>query len=57
MFTYFLVTAGVAFDVIQEPPAMGAVNDPITGACVTDPARRSCIQFQASNVTIGDCHS
>jgi len=32
MVSYFIVTAGVAYDVINEPPAIGGTQDPITGA-------------------------
>jgi hypothetical protein len=30
--SYFLVTAGIAYDIINEPPAVGAVQDEATGA-------------------------
>ena len=30
--SYFLVTAGIAFDIINEPPAIGGERDPATGA-------------------------
>ncbi|KAG2439347.1 hypothetical protein HXX76_004706 [Chlamydomonas incerta] len=30
--SYFFVTAGVAYDIINEPPAVGATTDPVTGA-------------------------
>ncbi|PNH12787.1 hypothetical protein TSOC_000272 [Tetrabaena socialis] len=30
--SYFFVTAGVAYDIINEPPAVGAHTDPETGA-------------------------
>ncbi|GFR43784.1 hypothetical protein Agub_g4901 [Astrephomene gubernaculifera] len=29
--SYFFVTAGVAYDIINEPPAVGAMPDPRTG--------------------------
>jgi len=29
--SYFLVTAGIAFDIINEPPAIGGERDPATG--------------------------
>jgi hypothetical protein len=29
--TYFMVTAGIAYDIINEPPAVGATTDPVTG--------------------------
>ncbi|KAL6748263.1 hypothetical protein V8C86DRAFT_2883175 [Haematococcus lacustris] len=29
--SYFVVTAGIAYDVINEPPAVGGVQDPVTG--------------------------
>lgn len=29
--SYFLVTAGIAYDIINEPPAVGAVQDEATG--------------------------
>eukprot|EP00882_Tetradesmus_deserticola_P003399 GHRQ01003595.1.p2 GENE.GHRQ01003595.1~~GHRQ01003595.1.p2 ORF type:complete len:141 (+),score=44.25 GHRQ01003595.1:231-653(+) len=29
--SYFLVTAGIAYDIINEPPAIGAVQDEATG--------------------------
>ncbi|WIA09756.1 hypothetical protein OEZ85_009134 [Tetradesmus obliquus] len=29
--SYFLVTAGIAYDIINEPPAVGAVQDEVTG--------------------------
>lgn len=33
--SYFFVTAGVAYDIINEPPAIGARQDPVTGGqCV-----------------------
>lgn len=32
IFSYFLVTAGIAFDIINEVPAVGAHQDPVTGA-------------------------
>lgn len=32
LISYFLVTAGIAYDMIQEPPAVGAAPDPVTGA-------------------------
>uniref|UniRef100_A0A6S8JQZ3 Oligosaccharyltransferase complex subunit n=1 Tax=Dunaliella tertiolecta TaxID=3047 RepID=A0A6S8JQZ3_DUNTE len=31
MVSYFIVTAGVAYDVINEPPAIGGFQDPVTG--------------------------
>eukprot|EP00775_Hariotina_reticulata_P010562 gene10562-10722_t len=31
IFSYFLVTAGIAYDIINEPPAIGATQDPTTG--------------------------
>jgi len=31
MVSYFIVTAGVAYDVINEPPAIGGAQDPVTG--------------------------
>ncbi|KXZ52799.1 hypothetical protein GPECTOR_8g186 [Gonium pectorale] len=30
--SYFFVTAGVAYDIINEPPAIGGTTDPVTGA-------------------------
>eukprot|EP00195_Chlamydomonas_chlamydogama_P016326 CAMPEP_0202897998 /NCGR_PEP_ID=MMETSP1392-20130828/6607_1 /ASSEMBLY_ACC=CAM_ASM_000868 /TAXON_ID=225041 /ORGANISM="Chlamydomonas chlamydogama, Strain SAG 11-48b" /LENGTH=136 /DNA_ID=CAMNT_0049583781 /DNA_START=78 /DNA_END=488 /DNA_ORIENTATION=- len=30
--SYFLVTSGIAYDIIVEPPAVGAAPDPKTGA-------------------------
>jgi hypothetical protein len=35
--SYFMVTAGIAYDIINEPPAIGAVQDEATGAA-------SCLQ-------------
>lgn len=32
MLSYFLVTAGIAYDIINEPPAIGGQPDPVTGA-------------------------
>jgi hypothetical protein len=29
--SYFLVTSGVAYDIINEPPAVGTQPDPLTG--------------------------
>jgi hypothetical protein len=29
--SYFFVTAGIAYDIINEPPAFGAEQDPVTG--------------------------
>jgi hypothetical protein len=29
--SYFIVTAGIAYDIINEPPAVGAIPDPRTG--------------------------
>lgn len=29
--SYFLVTSGVAYDIINEPPAVGVQPDPVTG--------------------------
>ncbi|GBF90257.1 oligosaccharyltransferase complex subunit-like protein [Raphidocelis subcapitata] len=29
--SYFFITCGVAYDIIQEPPAVGAEKDPVTG--------------------------
>jgi hypothetical protein len=29
--SYFVVTAGIAYDIINEPPAVGGVQDPVTG--------------------------
>ncbi len=29
--SYFFVTAGIAYDIINEPPAVGATTDPVTG--------------------------
>lgn len=29
--SYFFVTSGIAYDIIQEPPAFGAEQDPKTG--------------------------
>eukprot|EP00879_Flechtneria_rotunda_P026974 GHRR01028827.1.p1 GENE.GHRR01028827.1~~GHRR01028827.1.p1 ORF type:complete len:111 (+),score=23.91 GHRR01028827.1:380-712(+) len=29
--SYFLVTAGIAYDIINEPPAVGATTDEATG--------------------------
>lgn len=31
MLSYFIVTAGIAYDIINEPPAVGGVQDPVTG--------------------------
>lgn len=31
LFSYFIVTSGVAYDIINEPPAVGAQPDPVTG--------------------------
>lgn len=31
MVSYFLVTAGIAYDIINEPPAVGGHPDPVTG--------------------------
>lgn len=31
MFSYFMVTAGIAYDMINEPPAVGSYTDPATG--------------------------
>lgn len=31
--SYFLITSGVIYDVIVEPPAMGQSQDPKTGGC------------------------
>jgi hypothetical protein len=33
--SYFLVTAGIAYDIINEPPAIGGEQDPVTGAALT----------------------
>lgn len=33
--SYFLVTAGIAYDIINEPPAIGAVQDEATGVATT----------------------
>ncbi|GLC37813.1 hypothetical protein PLESTB_001479300 [Pleodorina starrii] len=30
--SYFFVTAGIAYDIINEPPAVGGQTDPVTGA-------------------------
>jgi hypothetical protein len=32
--SYFLVTAGIAYDIINEPPAIGGEQDPVTGAAL-----------------------
>jgi hypothetical protein len=32
--SYFFVTAGIAYDIINEPPAIGARQDPVTGVWV-----------------------
>lgn len=29
--SYFMVTAGIAYDIINEPPAIGGHQDPVTG--------------------------
>lgn len=29
--SYFVVTAGIAYDMINEPPAIGGTQDPKTG--------------------------
>jgi hypothetical protein len=29
--SYFFVTAGIAYDIINEPPAVGGQTDPVTG--------------------------
>jgi hypothetical protein len=31
LLSYFFITAGVAYDIIHEPPAVGAHPDPVTG--------------------------
>lgn len=31
MFSYFIVTSGIVYDIINEPPAMGGRQDPVTG--------------------------
>lgn len=31
MGSYFMVTAGIAYDIINEPPAIGGHQDPVTG--------------------------
>ena len=31
MLSYFIVTAGIAYDMINEPPAVGGTQDPATG--------------------------
>ncbi|KAF8073248.1 hypothetical protein HT031_000909 [Scenedesmus sp. PABB004] len=31
LLSYFLVTAGIAYDIINEPPAVGGVHDEATG--------------------------
>jgi len=31
LLSYFFVTAGIAYDIINEPPAIGARQDPATG--------------------------
>lgn len=31
LLSYFFVTAGIAYDIINEPPAIGARQDPVTG--------------------------
>lgn len=37
--SYFLVTAGIAYDIINEPPAIGATQDEATGALLAATAR------------------
>mmetsp|Transcript_31346 Transcript_31346/g.43485 ORF Transcript_31346/g.43485 Transcript_31346/m.43485 type:complete len:154 (+) Transcript_31346:110-571(+) len=32
IFTYFLVTSGIVYDVLLEPPGMGQTQDPVTGS-------------------------
>jgi hypothetical protein len=32
--SYFLVTAGIAYDIINEPPAIGGEMDEVTGAAL-----------------------
>jgi hypothetical protein len=39
--SYFVVTAGIAYDIINEPPAVGGVQDPVTGGSSIN-ATRSC---------------
>lgn len=41
--SYFFVTAGVAYDIINEPPAIGAQQDPVTG--------RQCVCGRGSRQT------
>jgi hypothetical protein len=36
--SYFIVTAGIAYDMINEPPAIGATTDPVTGGLTISPA-------------------
>jgi hypothetical protein len=31
LISYFFITAGIAYDIIHEPPAVGAHPDPVTG--------------------------
>eukprot|EP00878_Enallax_costatus_P001590 GHUV01001741.1.p1 GENE.GHUV01001741.1~~GHUV01001741.1.p1 ORF type:complete len:139 (+),score=30.61 GHUV01001741.1:110-526(+) len=35
--SYFLVTAGIAYDIINEPPAIGATQDEVTGKIKPQP--------------------
>jgi hypothetical protein len=31
LLSYFFVTSGIAYDIINEPPAVGGEPDPVTG--------------------------
>lgn len=51
LISYFLVTAGVAYDIINEPPALGAESDPVTGQT---PATRQpgMLMFETAGLTL-----
>lgn len=49
MVSYFIVTAGVAYDIINEPPAVGGTQDPITGVPVLPLFVQHCLPFSSKS--------
>ena len=48
LISYFIVTAGIAYDIINEPPAIGGHPDPVTGETICCVCRRKGPLYSSS---------
>lgn len=55
LISYFFVTAGVAYDIINEPPAVGATTDPVTGARSTPERSGTAWAAERAPLGVGMC--